>query len=57
MVKKIKTVLFVIGIVMILIGMPYLLGYSTKEILRYSLYLGLLVTVIFALPIKLPKRK
>ncbi|MEB2300801.1 hypothetical protein LAV72_14360 [Lysinibacillus xylanilyticus] len=46
MIKKIGTILFVIGIAMMLIGMPYLLGYSTNECLKYPLYLGLLVTVI-----------
>ncbi|MFC9541437.1 hypothetical protein ACFTQ7_16395 [Lysinibacillus sp. NPDC056959] len=48
MIKKVGIVLFAIGIVMIFIGMPYLLGYSTNEFLKYPLYLGLLVTVIFA---------
>ncbi|MGE7130215.1 hypothetical protein [Lysinibacillus xylanilyticus] len=43
MIKKIGIVLFAIGIVMIFIGMPYLLGYSTNEFLKYPLYLGLLV--------------
>jgi len=53
MIKKIGIVLFAIGIVMIFIGMPYLLGYSTNEFLKYPLYLGLIVTVIFApTPIK-----
>ena len=47
MIKKVGIVLFAIGIVMIFIGMPYLLGYSTNEFLKYPLYLGLLVTVIF----------
>ncbi|MGE8033317.1 hypothetical protein B1B04_00095 [Lysinibacillus sp. KCTC 33748] len=45
--KKIGTVLFVIGIAMTLIGMPYLLGYSKNEFLKYALYLGMLVTIIF----------
>ena len=29
--------LFVVGVVMALIGMPYLLGYSTNECLKYPL--------------------
>ncbi|WP_197279002.1 hypothetical protein [Lysinibacillus sp. ZYM-1] len=45
--KKIGLGLFVIGIVMMLIGMAYLLGYSTNEILKYPLYLGMLLIVIF----------
>lgn|GEM_PF-1065991 len=45
--KKIGIVLFAIGIIMIFIGMPYLLGYSANEILKYPLYVGLLVTVLF----------
>ncbi|MBG9454647.1 hypothetical protein ABE61_11445 [Lysinibacillus sphaericus] len=45
--KKIWTVLFAIGIAMMLIGIPYLLSYSTNEFLKYPLYLGLLVTIIF----------
>jgi len=48
MIKKIGIVLFAIGITMMLIGMPYLLGYSTNEFLKYPLYLGLIVTVVFA---------
>ena len=38
--------LFVIGVIMALIGMPYLLGYSTNEFLKYPLYLGLIVVVV-----------
>jgi len=45
--KKIGLVLFAIGILMMLIGMTYLLGYSTNEFLKYPLYLGLLLIVIF----------
>ena len=45
--KKIRLVLFAIGIVMMLLGLIYLLGYSTNEFLKYSLYLGLLLIVIF----------
>ncbi|MFJ8517967.1 hypothetical protein [Lysinibacillus xylanilyticus] len=56
MLEKIGIVLFAIGIVMIFIGMPYLLGYSTNEFLKYPLYLGLLVTVMFT-PTKKQKRK
>lgn len=44
---KIRTTLHAIGIVMMFIGMPYLFGYSTNEFLKYPLYLGLLVAVIF----------
>jgi len=50
-------VLFSIGIMMILIGLPFLLGYSTNEFLKYPLYLGLLVTVLFTPKIKIPRRK
>ncbi|MGE7927860.1 hypothetical protein [Lysinibacillus xylanilyticus] len=56
MIKKVGIVLFVIGIAMMLIGMPYLLGYSTNECLKYPLYLGLIVTVMFT-PTKKQKRK
>ncbi|GAB0169680.1 hypothetical protein LSPCS325_31170 [Lysinibacillus sp. CTST325] len=45
--KKIRFGLFAIGIVMMLIGMTYLLGYSTNEFLKYPLYLGMLLIVIF----------
>jgi len=54
--KKIEIVLFAVGIVMIFIGIPFLLGYSTNEFLKYPLYLGLLVTVMFT-PTKKQKRK
>lgn len=54
--KKVGIVLFAIGIVMIFIGMPFLLGYSTNEFLKYPLYLGLIVTVMFT-PTKKQKRK
>jgi len=56
MIKKIEMGLFVIGIVMALIGMPYLLGYSTNEFLKYPLYLGLIVVVV-SFPAKISKRK
>lgn len=45
--KKIWTVLFAIGIAMKLVGMPYLLGYSTNGFLKYPLCLGMFVTIIF----------
>lgn len=44
--KKVGIALFTIGIVMMFLGMPYLLGYSTNEFLKYPLYLELIVTVI-----------
>lgn len=47
MFNKIGLGLFVIGIIMIIVGLPYLLGYTTNEILKYPLYLGLIVTVLF----------
>ncbi|MEY9976824.1 hypothetical protein [Lysinibacillus sp. RC79] len=56
MMKKIEIGLFAIGIVMALIGMPYLLGYSTNEFLKYPLYLGLILMVV-PIPIKISKRK
>lgn len=56
MIKKIGPVLFVIGIAMMLIGMPYLLGYSTNEYLKYPLYLGMLVTIIFT-PVRTIKKQ
>ncbi|QSB09726.1 hypothetical protein JTI58_22575 [Lysinibacillus fusiformis] len=56
MIKKIEMGLFVIGIVMALIGMPYLLGYSTNEFLKYPLYLGLIVVVV-SFPAKISKKK
>ena len=49
--KKIGYVLFTAGIVMSVIGIPYLLDYSNKEILKYPLYAGLILTVAFA-PLK-----
>ncbi|MFB7158922.1 hypothetical protein [Lysinibacillus sp. NPDC056232] len=57
--KKIWIVLFAIGITMMLIGMPYLLRYSTNEFLQYPLYLGMLVTIVFtpARTIKKQNRK
>ncbi|MFJ7646974.1 hypothetical protein ACIQ1H_05470 [Lysinibacillus sp. NPDC097279] len=57
MFKTMGIVLFSIGIMMILIGLPFLLGYSTNEFLKYPLYLGLLVTVLFTPKIKIPRRK
>lgn len=48
MYKKISFILFVIGVLAILSGMPYLLGYSSNEFLKYPLYLGLIIAVIFA---------
>ncbi|MGE7947904.1 hypothetical protein [Lysinibacillus sp. NPDC093688] len=45
--KKIRLGLFAIGIVMMLKGMTYLMGYSTNEFLKYPLYLGMLLIVIF----------
>ncbi|WP_196426674.1 hypothetical protein [Lysinibacillus cavernae] len=56
MIKKIGIGLFIIGVVMALIGMPYLLGYSTNEFLKYPLYLGMIVMVA-SFPTKLAKRK
>lgn len=48
MYKKIAFILFLIGIVLIVVGMPYLLGYSTNKILAYPLYIGLIVAVVFS---------
>ena len=48
MYKKISFVLFLFGIMSIAVGMPYLLGYSTNNILAYPLYIGLIVVVVFA---------
>lgn len=56
MIKKIEMGLFVIGVIMALIGMPYLLGYSTNEFLKYPLYLGLIVVVV-SFPCKNIKKK
>lgn len=55
--KKVRFILLVIGILLSLIGMPYLLGYSTNDILKYALYLGLVLTGVFFYPIELRKRK
>lgn len=57
--KKVRIALFAIGIIMMFLGMPYLLGYSTNEFLKYPIYFGLIVTVVFApVPtIKKTKRK
>jgi len=57
MCKTIGMALFAIGLIMILIGLPFLLGYSTNELLKYPLYLGLFVTVLFTPRIKIPRRK
>lgn len=43
-----KNILFVIGLLAILSGMPYLLGYSSNECLKYPLYVGLIIAVLFA---------
>lgn len=48
MFKKISFMLSIIGVLSTLVGMPYLLGVSTNELLKYPLYLGLIVFVIFA---------
>ncbi|WP_167444828.1 MULTISPECIES: hypothetical protein [Lysinibacillus] len=56
MIRKIEMGLFVIGVVMALIGMPYLLGYLTNECLKYPLYLGLILMVA-TLPVTISKRK
>ncbi|MFB7641029.1 hypothetical protein [Peribacillus butanolivorans] len=53
MYKKLSFIFFLIGMLSILIGMPYLLDFSTNEVLKYPLYLGLPVTVIFAPKLKL----
>lgn len=57
MINKIKFILLVIGIFLSLIGTPYLLGDSSNNILRYTLYLGLVLTVVFFYPIKSWKGK
>ncbi len=57
MIKKIEYVLFAIGILMTVIGLPYLLGYSTNEVLKYPLYVGLLMIVVFTPVMKLSKGK
>lgn len=56
MMKKIEISVFAIGVVMVLIGMPYLLGYSTNEFLKYPLYFGLIVMFI-PIPTNISKRK
>lgn len=48
MFKKISFMMFLIGVLSTLVGMPYLLGFSTNGLLKYPLYLGLIVFVIFA---------
>lgn len=45
--NKIKFILFLIGIISIIIGIPYLLGKSTNDVLKFPLYIGLIVVVIF----------
>ena len=55
--KTIGVTLFVIGLIMISIGLPFLLGYSTNELLKYPLYLGLLITVLFTPGRKITRRK
>jgi hypothetical protein len=45
--KKIKFTLFIIGVILIMLGVPYLLGKPTNDVLKYSLYIGLIVFVIF----------
>lgn len=57
MIRKIEMGLFVVGVVMALIGMPYLLGgYSTNECLKYPLYLGLILMVA-TIPVTISKRR
>ncbi|MDR4887472.1 hypothetical protein RGU12_07845 [Fredinandcohnia sp. QZ13] len=48
MYKKLSFILFLIGLLSIVVGMPYLLGYSTNKLLAYPLYIGLIVAVVFA---------
>lgn len=48
MYKKITFVIFVIGIMSIAVGMPYLFGHSTNKVLAYPLYIGLIAVVLFA---------
>jgi hypothetical protein len=48
MYKKIAFFLFIIGIVSIVVGMPYLLGYSTNKLLNIPLYGGLVLAVSFS---------
>ncbi len=45
--NKITFVMFIIGIISITVGMPYLLGNSTNEVLKYPLYIGLIMFMIF----------
>lgn len=45
--NKISFSLFIIGIISIIVGMPYLFGYSTNEVLKYPLYKGLIMFVVF----------
>ncbi len=47
MLSKIGLGLFGICIIMIIVGLPYLLGYSTNELLKSPLYLGLIVSILF----------
>lgn len=46
--KKVKYIFFIIGIIMIFIGLPYLMGYTTNNLNKSFLYLGPVIAVIFA---------
>ncbi len=45
--KIIKFTLFIIGVILIMLGVPNLLGITTNDVLKYPLYIGLIVFVIF----------
>jgi hypothetical protein len=45
--SKIKFVLFLIGVIFIIIGKPYLFGNTTNEVSKYPLYIGLIIFVAF----------
>lgn len=52
--KKVKYIFFIIGIMMIIIGFPYLLGYTTNHSNKYFLYLGTILAIFF---VPIPKKR
>ncbi|MRX73685.1 hypothetical protein GJU40_16205 [Bacillus lacus] len=48
MYRKRTSFLFIIGVVSMIVGVPYLLGYSTNKLLNIPLYGGLLLAILFS---------
>lgn len=39
---------------MIFVGLPYLMGYTTNNLIKYSLYLGPIIAILF---IPIPQKR